>query len=46
MSHCDGMVNNNYSGPVNACMAMSEKDEDVQKMNSPAILYAVREVIV
>ena len=46
MSHCDGMVNNNCSGPVNACMAMSERDEDVQKMNSPAIIYVVKEVIV
>ncbi|WZZ64419.1 hypothetical protein YC2023_075789 [Brassica napus] len=34
---------NNYSELVNACITISVKEEDVKKMNSPTILYVVKE---
>ena len=41
--HVSGMVKNDYSRLVYSCIAMSETEEDVQKKNSPAILYVVKE---
>ena len=43
MPHCYGTVMNNYCGLVNVCISISKKEEDVEKMNSPAILYAKEE---